>query len=160
MRLLYAVLVLALVLNAMPSHAQSAAEGNVTVEYPWARATSKGTTTAVVYLSVINNGSTNDTLISVTSEVSKLAQVHEEKTDTDGMTEMPVVDRLNIPAHGRVDLKPTGLHLMLLDLKRQLAYNTTFPITLSFENAGVLKVIVTVEKPGATTFDNMNGMNM
>jgi periplasmic copper chaperone A len=160
MRMLYVVLTLGLVLNASLSHSQSFATGYVTIEHPWARATAKGTSTGVVYLTIINNGSTSDTLISVAGAVSKSAQVHENKVDADGMTEMLAVDRLNIPAHARIDLKPSGLHVMLFDLKNPLTYKSTFPMTLSFQKAGAIKVIVTVEKPGAMTFDNMDGMKM
>ena len=77
-----------------------------------------------------------------------------------GMTEMSPVARVDIPAHARVGLKPSALHVMLLDLKNPLTYKSTFPLTLSFEKAGAINVIVTVEKPGAMTFDKMDGMKM
>src|SRR6202035_1580279 len=111
MRMLRIVLMLGLLLNAALSHSQSFTAGDVTIEHPWARATAKGTSTGVVYLTIINNGSTSDTLISVAGAVSKSAQVHENKVDADGITEMLAVDRLNIPAHARIDLKPSGLHV-------------------------------------------------
>jgi copper(I)-binding protein len=160
MRMLNVVLTLGLVLNVSSSHSQSFATGYVTIEHPWARATAKGTSTGVVYLTIINNGATSDKLISVASAVSKSAQVHENSVDKEGMTEMLPVDRVNIPSHARVDLKPTALHVMLFDLKNPLTYKSTFPMTLFFEKAGAIKVIVTVEKPGAMTFDNMAGMKM
>ena|ERR1700731_868364 len=160
MRMLQVVLTLGLILNAPWSHSQSFATGHMTIEHPWARATAKGTSTGVVYLTIVNNGSTSDKLISVASAVTTSAQVHENKVDADGMMEMSPIDRVDIPAHARVDLKPTALHVMLLDLKNPLTYKSTFPMTLSFEKAGTIKVIVTVEKAGAMTFDSMDGMKM
>lgn len=151
---------LSLVLNAALSHSQSFTAGAVTIEHPWARATAKGTSTGVVYLTIINNGSTSDKLISIASAVSKSAQVHENAVDAQGMTEMSPIDRVDIPAHARISLKPSALHVMLLELKNPLTYKSTFPLTLSFEKAGAIKVMVTVEKPGAMAFDNMDGMKM
>ncbi|HWZ49388.1 MAG TPA: copper chaperone PCu(A)C [Herbaspirillum sp.] len=160
MRMLRIVLMLGLLLNAALSHSQSFTAGDVTIEHPWARATAKGSSTGVVYLTIINNGATNDKLISITSAVSQSAQVHENTVDAQGMTEMSPLDKVDIPAHARVALKPTARHVMLLDLKNPLTYKSTFPLTLSFEKAGAIKVIVTVEKPGAMTFDKMDGMKM
>jgi copper(I)-binding protein len=160
MRMLRVILMLGLVLNAALSHSQSFTAGTLTIEHPWARATVKGTSTGVVYLTIINKGSTSDRLISIASAVSKSAQVHENTVDAQGMTEMSPVGRLDIPAHASVGLKPTARHVMLFDLKYPLAYKSTFPLTFSFEKAGAIKVIVTVEKPGAMTFGNMDGMKM
>jgi hypothetical protein len=74
------------------------------------------------------------------------------------MTEMLAVARLNIPAHARIDLKPSGIHVMFFDLKNSLTYKSTIPMTLSFQKARALYVIVTVEKAGAMTFGDMDGM--
>lgn len=74
------------------------------------------------------------------------------------MTEMLAVARLNIPAHARIDLKPSGIHVMFFDLKNSLTYKSTIPMTLSFQKARAIYVIVTVEKAGAMTFGDMDGM--
>ncbi|NMM03391.1 copper chaperone PCu(A)C [Paraburkholderia sp. RP-4-7] len=78
--------------------------------------------------------------------------------DADRMTEMLAVARLNIPAHARIDLKPSGIHVMFFDLKNSLTYKSTIPMTLSFQKARAIYVIVTVEKAGAMTFGDMDGM--
>jgi copper(I)-binding protein len=84
--------------------------------------------------------------------------VRENKVDADRMTEMLAVARLNIPAHARIDLKPSGIHVMFFDLKNSLTYKSTIPMTLSFQKARAIYVIVTVEKAGAMTFGDMDGM--
>jgi copper(I)-binding protein len=79
------------------------------------------------------------------------------------MTEMLPVDRIDMLAHARSDLKPSGFQGMLFVLKNSLTYKSTVPMTLSFQKAGAIKVIVTVEraeKAGAMTFDNMDAMKM
>ena len=44
--------------------------------------------------------------------------------------------RLEIPARGAVELKPGGLHLMLIGLKQQLKPGDKIEVTLSFEKSG------------------------
>ena len=46
-------------------------------------------------------------------------------------------------------LKPGGLHVMLIDLKKPLVAGQTFPLRLRFEKAGEIPVEVTVRKTGA-----------
>jgi periplasmic copper chaperone A len=52
-------------------------------------------------------------------------------------------------------LKPNGLHLMLR-IKQQLKEDETFPLTLTFEKAGLIEATVKVGKVGA--MDDMRGM--
>ena len=48
-------------------------------------------------------------------------------------------------AHGEpTALRPSGLHIMLIGLKKPLVAGQTFPLTLRFEKAGATSVQVTV----------------
>lgn len=51
------------------------------------------------------------------------------------------------PAGGAVAFKPGGLHVMLMDLERDLKPGDTFSLTLKFEKAGARSVQVTVRQP-------------
>ena len=44
-----------------------------------------------------------------------------------------------------VELKPGGLHLMFVGLKAPLKAGDKFPLTLTFEKAGTVEVVVNVE---------------
>ncbi|WP_158938132.1 copper chaperone PCu(A)C [Burkholderia sp. S171] len=154
------ILALGLFLIAPLSRSESVAANHVVAEHAWARATVEGADVGVVYMSIVNEGPASDALVSVSSPVSRVAQVHENRVDAQGMTEMRALDRVEIPAHARIDLKPTALHVMLVDLKKPLIYKSTFPITLVFERAGVVSVTVIVEKAGAMVPGDMDGMAM
>ncbi len=54
---------------------------------------------------------------------------------------------------GRLELRPDGYHLMLLDLKQPLKAGERFPMTLTFEHAGTIQISVWVEGFGATPGD-------
>jgi copper(I)-binding protein len=73
------------------------------------------------------------------------------------MRPLPAVD---IKAGGQAELKPGGMHIMLVGLAAPLKEGQTFPLTLTFEKAGKVEVTVTVEKAGAMGDRAMPGMKM
>lgn len=67
--------------------------------------------------------------------------------DMGGMMTMREVPSIEVPADGSVELKPGGLHIMLLDVKKTLAVGDTIEVTLTFENAGEVTVTAEVREP-------------
>ena len=118
-----------LTLGSMAVLAQTAA---VKVEGAWARATVQGQMGTGAFMSLTAKEGT--TLIGVSSPIAGVAEVHEMKMEGDimKMRAMPVLD---LPAGKKVDLKPGGFHVMLMDLKAPLAKDSTVPMTLLFKNA-------------------------
>jgi copper(I)-binding protein len=135
------------------AHGADQQAGDLVIAQPWARATALGVPNGVVYLGVTNKGAAADTLISVSTEVSREAQVHETMDNMPGMEGMmsmePVKDGVAIPPGKTVTLKPGGLHIMLMGLNRQLKPGDTVPLTLTFEKAGKVDVTAEVGAPGA-----------
>jgi copper(I)-binding protein len=128
--------------------------GNLEVGHPWSRATPPGAKVAGGYFSVTNNGSSPDRLLSISSEISDKAELHEMGVKDGVMTMRPVSGGLEIPAGGKVALKPGGYHLMFIGLKRQPKQGEKFPATLTFEKAGSVTVEFAVEGMG-----EMGGMD-
>jgi copper(I)-binding protein len=60
-----------------------------------------------------------------------------------------LADGLDIPAGGTVELKPGGMHLMLLDLKQPLVEGTRVPVKLTFKSGAVGEVELLVQALGA-----------
>ena len=56
-----------------------------------------------------------------------------------------------------VELKPGGLHIMLVGLTRPLQAGESFPLTLTFQNAAPVTVIVKVAPAGAPGPGGMHG---
>jgi copper(I)-binding protein len=124
------------------------------IDHPFARATPPGARSAGAYFGVKNDAATPDRLVSVSSPVAGIAEVHEMTMDG-GMMRMHAVSGIEIKAGARVELKPGGYHVMLMDLKRALRKGERFPMTLSFEKAGRIDVSVSVEDMGATSGDGL-----
>lgn len=56
------------------------------------------------------------------------------------MMSMRPVEKIPVPAGETVNLQPGGYHIMLMDLAAPLEVGSTIEVTLTFENAGDVKV--------------------
>lgn len=64
--------------------------------------------------------------------------------------QMRPVDKVDVPARGRVAFEPGGLHLMLVDLQRPLRAGEQLALTFVFEGAGRVSVRAPIAPMGAT----------
>ena len=116
--------------------------GGITVSDAWARPSPMMERAGAAYMVLQNNGATEDKLLSVESDVAKTIELHETK-EMNGMMQMSPVPNIPVPANGKTELKPGGLHVMLIGLTRELKAGDKVQLTLNFEKAG--KVPVTAE---------------
>lgn len=154
------ILALAATLASAPGLAQStapapaaatdaAAKAAVDVSQAWTRATPGRSTTAAVYLRIINAAKEADTLTGVETENAARAMVH-TTTNTGGVARMNAMTSLAIPQASTVTLVPGGSHIMLDGLKAPLRQGESFIITLVFARAGKISATVQVLAAGAT----------
>ncbi|MFD1986166.1 copper chaperone PCu(A)C [Mesorhizobium newzealandense] len=130
--------------------------GDLEIGHPWSRATPAGAKVAGGYFTITNKGSAPDRLLSISSDVSEKAELHEMGIKDGVMTMRPVVGGLEIPAGGKVALAPGGYHLMFIGLKRQPKQGEKFSATLTFEKAGAGSVDFAVEGMGGGMDDHAN----
>jgi periplasmic copper chaperone A len=122
-------------------------QGNITIGHPWARATPGAVKNSAAFMTLSSKDSA-DKLIGVSGDVAREIQIHTMVTEA-GVMKMREIKSLDIPANGKTELKPGGLHIMLIGLKDGLKDGQKFPLKLKFEKAGEVTVQVTAEKPGA-----------
>ncbi len=101
---------------------------------------------SAAYLKLKNRGNETDRLLRVESDVAKAIELHESVMENDIMSMRPV-NFIEIPAGGEVELKPGGLHIMLIGLNRTLEPGAKVLLTLVFEKAGSLSVEAEVRAP-------------
>ena len=89
-------------------------------------------------------------LVSASSPVAGVTEVHEMKMDGGVMKMRALQDGLDLPAGKTVELKPGGYHVMLMDLKSTLTKNGTVPLTLVFKDAKGVESRVELKLPVAT----------
>jgi len=140
-----------------------AQQSSIAVTDAWARATPPGAKTGAAYVTVTNKGTETDKLLSVSTPVAGMAQLHTTINDN-GVMKMRPVKSIDVKPGKPLTLKPGGYHLMLMDLKQPLKQGDTFPITLTFAKAGEIHTEVKVQKVGAMgdmgSMQDMPGMNM
>jgi copper(I)-binding protein len=137
--------------GASPTPAESvqqAAGSSIRIEDPWARPATmmEGKSVSAVYMVIRNEGGQADRLIRAESDVAETVELHETKMEG-GMMKMEPVQGIDVPAGGQVELKPGGLHVMLIGLKRELAVGDRLTATLHFERAGVVTLEAEVRQP-------------
>jgi hypothetical protein len=119
----------------------------VEIEEPWSRATPPGATLAVGYMTVRNTAEDRDRLVSASSPLARKVETHVTLKDGDIMR-MREVPGYEVPGRGRVELKPGGAHLMLIDIKHPFKEGDRIPLVLRFEKAGEVKVDLEVKGVG------------
>lgn len=139
-------LLTALLVGCIAPLAPSATTGGqgVAVADAWARAAVGGNSAA--YMTLRNTGPAADRLIRAESDVAAAVELH-QTTMAGDMMKMAPVDGITLPAGGRVELKPGGLHVMLIGLQRELKAGETLKLKLYFEQAGALEIAAEVRKP-------------
>jgi periplasmic copper chaperone A len=98
-------------------------------------------------------------LVGVASPVAAIAQVHEMKMEGDVMHMRPVA-KLELPAGKPVELKPSGYHVMLQDLKQPLVAGSTVPLTLTFRDAKGKQTQLDLKLPVSTNAPGGGAMPM
>lgn len=134
---------LALALLATAAHAAGAA--GIAIQDAWTRATAPGQVVAGGFMTVVNTGTTADRLLRASSTAARAVQMHESRVDDGVMRMREMTDGVTVPAGGRVEFKPRGLHLMLVDLKAPLQAGARVPVTFEFAHAGRITASFRVE---------------
>lgn len=94
---------------------------------------------AAAYMVIHNQGGTADTLTGAHSEAAGSVELHRSVMAGEVMRMEPV-PRLEVPARGRVELQPGGLHFMVTDLKQNLTAGQKVRFILQFEKSGEMVV--------------------
>ena len=118
------------------------------VSNPFTRATPPGAKVAGAFMLIENQGKEADRLVSASSPVAGLVEIHEMAMDG-GLMKMRAVKGIDLKAGATVELRPGGYHVMLEDLKQPLKEGEQIPLILKFEKSGALEIKVSVGAMGA-----------
>ena len=97
------------------------------------------------YLTLLNVNDGPVSLISISTNAYEQVEIH-EMTHVDGLMKMAEVESIDIPANGRVSLKPGGKHLMLISPNRTIKIGGTVRLKLKFKSGRVQIVDVPIKK--------------
>lgn len=120
--------------------------GDITIDDPYARASTKKSSSGAAFMVLKNAGSEDDRLVSASSDVAKRVELHTHKEDGNGVMKMMEVEEgFAIPAGGEHALARGGDHVMFMGLNAPLQHGETVEVTLTFEKAGDVVVEIPVD---------------
>lgn len=141
---LYILLISGVLMPACSSKEKQNIESNEIVAEQRVRPAASGGTTAA-YFSYTNALSEMDTLLSISSELSALTQIHETYETEDGMMGMREKKGITVQPGETLTFKQGGLHVMLIQLEKKLTENDSVALTLQFSKAGKVELSLPVK---------------
>ena len=99
------------------------------------------------YMTITNAGDDADRLVGAQVDFAA-AQLHESMMDPQGVMRMEhLMNGIEIPAGETVALARGGKHVMMMGLEAPLEAGASYPLTLTFEQAGSVEITVEVRIP-------------
>ena len=129
--------------------APAALADSIVIEDAYARASRPGAPTGAIFMVIQNTGAEADRLIGASSDIAKKVELHTHIEENDVMKMRPIEGGIEIMAEGAHALERGGDHVMLLGLTEALEDGAEVELTLTFESAGDVTMMVPV--------DNMRG---
>lgn len=130
------LLAIALLLAAIPARA-----ANIEISDPWIRVMPQGADVTAGYVTITNNGEKADQLIGISADGAKSADLHDMTIDDQGVMRMrPMEAGIVIEPGETIELAPGGKHLMLMGITEPFNYRSDVILTLTFIEAGEIKV--------------------
>ncbi len=134
----------------MVGHSYPVTLGDLEIRGGFARATLPAAPVGGGYITIVNNGSGDDTLIAAASDVAGEVQLHNMTVENDIMKMFEMEDGIPLLAGETVTLAPGGMHLMFMQLNQPLVEGETVTVTLTFEQAGTVDVVLDIGGIGAS----------
>lgn len=141
----YMKLILTFALAVFVISACGGSLSELVIQGAWARPASAGENGAA-YFVIENWTMTDDILLSVSSEIASATEVHMSMADANGVMSMQMQESIPVPAKATVKFEPGGLHVMFVNLNRNLIVGDTFTLILLFEKAGEVSLQVKVKE--------------
>lgn len=123
----------------------SYSEADIVITDAWVREVPTEATVSAAYLTIENKGDMADKLMAISSDAAENVEIHMSSVDKKGVAKMEMIKILELPAGEKVELKPGGMHFMLIGLKEPLVGKEKVNLILSFEKAEEINIQVPVK---------------
>ena len=119
---------------------------NIVINKPWIKSIYSGQKVTSGYLEIINNGKSDDVLLSIESNFAKNNQIHSMNIQNDVMKMKYLKSGLLIKKKSKISLTPGGYHLMFSDINEELKNKKYLFINLNFKKNGSIKIPFQIKK--------------
>lgn len=127
--------------------ATSSAADTMTVEHGWARASAPGAANGAAFMTLVNASAKDNALIAAESDAAATVELHTHVMDA-GVARMRPVPEIAVPAGGRTELRPGGLHIMLIGLKAPLVEGSVLSLTVKFRDGTFRQLSLPIRRGG------------
>lgn len=146
---LFCITLFILLLSSIGCSSESSREepvilGKVAFSNGWARPGAEGQSSAA-YVSISNGTASKDSIISLSSNKAEKAEIHESFKGENGIHGMRPAPGQTIQAGENLYLQPGGLHIMLMNLKKDIAEGDSVTITITFDRVGAKTMQIPVK---------------
>ncbi len=114
-------------------------------ENAYVRAVPPMQTVSAAFMTVRNTTANSRDIVGAESPAADITELHTH-TMKDGMMRMRPIEKIALPAGQDVQLKPGGLHIMLIGLKQKLVPGENVAVTLVLDDGSKTTVNATVKK--------------
>ena len=133
--------------DAMAEYIRSMAKApaRVAVYDAWVRTPNPALDVTAGYMTLVSSADVPVSVVSVTTPVANIVEMHEMKTEN-GLMSMNKVDRVRLEPRSTTKLAPGGAHLMLIGMKKPLPAQTEFTLRLDDGTTVVTTAVFLDEK--------------
>lgn len=128
----------------------------VQIEHPYVRAVPPGQPNSAAFMTLRNKTGNDNAVIAASSPAADAVELHTHTMDN-GMMKMRRIDSIALPAKGSAELKPGGLHIMLIGLKEQLKPGMKVDLTLKFADGSEQSISAPVQEIMQSMGHSMDG---
>jgi len=124
----------------------SAIAGGIMINDAYARSSGKMAKAGAAFMIIHNQTDTDDRLMSASSDVAKMVQLHTHLKSNDGVMKMQhVPDGFLVPGNGMHVLSRGKDHVMFMGLTSPWEHGQIIPLTLIFKHAGEINIRLKVD---------------
>lgn len=136
-------------------NAFAAQADHIQVENPFAREVPPTAPASASFMTLHNDSNEQIDIVAAHSDVAKVIELHTH-IDDGGVMRMRKIPQIEIPANGTTELKPGGLHIMLIGPHNPIKVGQTVTVTLEFKD-GSRKTVDMPVKSFKPMMHKMNG---
>ena len=143
MKTLFRIAIVLAALNGLPAaFAQKSSTEAPQISDVWIKATIPGSNVSAAYLRIKSAKTVK--LVKAETAVANIAELHSMNMK-DGVMEMKAESSFNVSAGKTIELKPGGMHIMLMQVAKPIKAGDKVPLTLTFDTGGGNSLVMNVE---------------
>ncbi|MFB4320284.1 copper chaperone PCu(A)C [Actinomadura sp. 21ATH] len=123
--------------GAAPSPSAAPAKAALTITNPWVKTVDKGMTAA--FGTLANTTGADVTVVSAATPASAEVELHEVARAGGEMKMRPRKGGFVVPAGGKLELRPGGYHIMLMDVTGPIEPGRQVPFTLTLGDRSTVR---------------------